>query len=73
MFVYELFKPMAEDGMIFSLRPTSPATFSPFRWDSASRKWMLAQIPMSRFMAMSGATVAQLQAVGLSAGGNSQH
>ena len=68
MLAFDLFNPLAQDGAIFSLRPTSTASYAPFRWDPAAHRWVPAQMPMDRFMAMSTATLAQLRTAGLGAG-----
>ena len=67
MLAFDLFNPLAEDGAIFSLRPTSTASYAPFRWDVETHKWVPAQMPMDRFMAMPMATLPQLRAAGLGA------
>jgi hypothetical protein len=65
MFVFDLFTPASDNGVIFRLRHSSPASYSPFRWDSESHSWVRGEIAMDRFMSLPGATPAELAAVGL--------
>ncbi len=67
MLAFDLFNPLAQDGAIFSLRPTSRASYAPFRWDVEAHRWEPVHMPMDRFMAMSMATLSQLRAAGLGA------
>ena len=67
MLAFDLFNPLAQDGAIFSLRPTSTASFAPFRWNEETHRWVPAYVPMDKFMAMSMATLPQLKAAGLDA------
>ena len=65
MFVYDMFSPATLDGTIFQLQRSSRGSYSLFRWDPRSRRWMLAEILMDRFMALRGATPGELAAAGL--------
>jgi hypothetical protein len=73
MFIYDLFSPATLDGAIFQLQHSSPASYSPFRWDLGSRRWVRAEILMDRFMALRSATRRELAAAGLNAGDLSRH
>jgi len=73
MFVYDLFLPATLDGTIFQLQQSSQASYSPFRWDPGSRRWVLAEIPMDRFMTLRGATPGELAAAGLKPADISRH
>ena len=65
MHALDLFAPASRDGMIFNLRRSTPTSFSPFRWDAQSSKWVDGNIGMERFMSLPGATPAELLAAGL--------
>ena len=73
MFIYDLFSPATLDGAILQLQQSSQASYSPFRWDPGSRRWMRAEIPMDRFMTLRGATRSELAAAGLTPGDLSRH
>ncbi len=73
MFVYDLFSPATLDGAIVQLQQSSRASYSPFRWDAGSRRWVLAEIPMDRFMTLRSATASELAAAGLKLGDVSRH
>ena len=68
MFIHDLFSPATLDGAIFQLQQSSPASYSPFRWDPGSRRWVRAEIPMDRFMALPEATRSEIAAAGLTPG-----
>ena len=68
MFIYDLFSPATLDGAIVQLQQSSQASFSPFRWDPGSRRWVRAEIPMDRFMALPEATRSEIAAAGLTPG-----
>jgi len=36
MFVHDLFAPLSQNGVIFQLQYSSPASYAPFRWDEIS-------------------------------------
>jgi hypothetical protein len=65
MFIYDLFTPAMLDGAILQLQQSSQASYAPFRWDSGSRRWVRAEIPMDRFLALPEATRSELAAAGL--------
>jgi hypothetical protein len=73
MFIYDLFSPATLDGAIFQLQQSSQASYSPFRWDPGSRRWVRAEIPMDRFMTLPEATRSELAAAGLSQGDLSRY
>jgi hypothetical protein len=73
MFVHDLFSPAMLDGAIFQLQQSSQASYSPFRWDSGSRRWLRAEIPMDRFMALRSATPSELAAAGVRPSDLSRH
>jgi hypothetical protein len=73
MFVFALFAPVSHEGVIFRLQHSSPASYSPFCWDSKSHSWVRGEIPMDRFMSLPGATPAELAAVGLKSTDLAQH
>jgi hypothetical protein len=68
MFIYNLFSLATLDGAILQLQQSSQASYSPFRWDSGSRRWVRAEIPMDRFMALPEATRSEIAAAGLTQG-----
>jgi hypothetical protein len=65
MFVYDLFAPTSQGGVIFRLQKSSPISYSPFRWDPISHSWIGGEIPVDRFMSLPVATPAELSAAGL--------
>lgn len=73
MFVYDLFAPATLDGAIVQLQQSSRVSYSPFRWDPGSRRWVLAEIPMDRFMTLRSATASELAAAGFKPGDLSRH
>ena len=73
MFTHDLFSPASLDGAIFQLQHSSRASYSPFRWDPGSRRWVRAGITMDRFMALPEATRSELAAAGLNPGDLSRY
>jgi len=73
MFVYDLFAPATLDGAIVQLQQSSWTSYSPFRWDPGSHRWVRAEIPMDRFMTLRSATASELAAAGLKPGDLSRH
>ncbi len=68
MLIHDLFSPATLDGAIVQLQQSSQASYSPFRWDPGSRRWVRAEIPIDRFMTLRGATPSELAAAGLRPG-----
>jgi hypothetical protein len=68
MFAHDLFSPATLDGAIIQLQQSSRASYSPFRWDPATRRWLRAEITIARFMALPEATRSELAAAGLNSG-----
>jgi hypothetical protein len=66
MLACDLFSPASADGMIFRLKRCSPTSYSAFRWDLGSTKWITGDIGMERFLSLPSATPAELLAAGLS-------
>ena len=73
MFIYDLFSPATLEGAMFQLQQSSQASYSPFRWDPGSRRWVRAEIPMDRFMTLPEATRSELAAAGLNQGDLSRY
>lgn len=72
MLTLDLFSPASADGVIFGLRRSTPTSYSPFRWDARSGKWLDGDIGMERFMLLPVATPAELLAAGLTTSDLSQ-
>jgi hypothetical protein len=73
MLIYDLFSPATLDGAIFQLQQSSHASYSPFRWDLGSRRWVRAEILMDHFMTLRAATRSEIAAAGLNPGDLSRH
>jgi hypothetical protein len=57
--------PATLDGAIFQLQQSAQASYSPFRWDRGSPRWVRAEFPMDRFMTLRSAMPSELAAAGL--------